>query len=535
MTVRTILLALALSSLVPCVASAQRRQPRPQRHPATAAEAVASNAGPVPPTRPIEATGFALRPIDRATVRILSLQGVAAQVTQGRASTLRLVARPDLALGTGVVISHDGVVMTARHVLEGSDLLAVVFPGQQVAVPAVVLSSDPAHDVAFLAVQTTEPVRDIVPLPTTPPQLTSGQRVTVSGYPLAAQERYPAAVSGEFARLNNDGLMQLSISVNHGNSGGPVLDEAGHLIGVVSMRGEPEQGIEGLSLVEPIQHAVELWQSEASRAPRPTFGDIDAQLAWVLYEYLRVDPMRDTANPALATRLLAAPRAQLPVEAAGLLGALMWNAALLELEANSTVNPSGLPADRRDVTLSLLRVADELLRRVMREAPFLRDHYEFAHWYGRIHGSVIAPPPTPQRDSSDDEGVPLPPGFFIDDSPAPSNGVAVAGEPALRPVVAADFHVQSAFQRFLQQHIQLRGRPAQGASALVTLRIRVDASGVVQSAWVHQATSDAAFDADLAHQVEALVGGHPQVDTLPRQDIPALAGRDVFVTLALRP
>lgn len=353
-----------------------------------------------PPTQVIESPGFTLRPIDRATVRIFGVMGLGARFGRGRSGSLRLLAAPEVSFGSGVVISAEGVVLTARHVLEGADRVVVVFPGQRVAVPATPIFSDVTHDIAFLQVMTQRPISDHVALPErAAAPLTSGQRVFASGYPLTADERYPAAASGEFARMNNDGRMQLSISVNHGNSGGPVLDEAGRLLGVVSMRGEPERGVEGLSLVEPIEHASAAWQREGRSVERPTFTDDDARVAQGFYDLIQLDPEHDDRDAVRTQRVLSLAHASLRPEEMALVGALAWNEALLELDVSRVSAPADLPADRRRHAEALLGVASDLTTRSLREAPYLGANYGFLYLYARIRGAVVAPAPTPERDS----------------------------------------------------------------------------------------------------------------------------------------
>lgn len=509
---RTYLRLVPLLLLASSVAAAQHRAPRGARAPA------APPAAP-PPTQAVETPGFALRPIDRATVRVIAVRGLTGRFARGRSGALRLVANESAAFGSGVVVSRDGVVLTARHVVEGADLLAVVFPGQRVAVPAVTVYADTAHDVAFLAVQTTRPIADVVTLPTTYPTLTSGQRVLASGYPLDPEERYPAAVAGEFARLNNDGRLQLSISLNHGNSGGPVVDEAGRLMGVVSMRGEPERGVEGLSLVEPIRNAAEPWRREGSALPRPAFGADDAGIAQAAYDLLRLDPDRDARDPASAERVLSLANAPLSPEAAAVVGAQAWNEALVLLENHRAASAEALTPDARPRAESLLRVAADLQLRALREAPYLRTNYPFLYWFARIRGNVVAPPPAPLRDNEAAQGERV-----------SGEGSAVAGEAE----VAAEGPVAVKLRAFVQQQLRLQTGPSASASPQVTVTLRVNASGTLLAAVLQQGTGDAACDAEVTARLRALVERHPRVETLTSGELASVADRDISVVLRLR-
>ena len=99
--------------------------------------AVALAQAPTQPAAPTTADGgiesrIRLRPIDRASVRVLQITGASAYTFEGRVSRVRrAVSLPDAVHGTGVVIGPDGLVLTAAHVVRGGDVLAVLRPGVQ--------------------------------------------------------------------------------------------------------------------------------------------------------------------------------------------------------------------------------------------------------------------------------------------------------------------------------------------------------------------------------------------------------------------
>ena len=170
-----------------------------------------------------------LRPIDEASVRIVGVGGTRLVAFDGRSGSSRIVGIPDARHGTGVVVGP-GLIATARHVIESADFLAVIFPGETEPVAARVLYVDPFHDVAILRVE--RETTTSVPVPERAPVLSLSQRLSASGYPIEIRERYPAAVSGELSRQRNDGRLQLAMSVNPGNSGGPLFNARGEVIGV---------------------------------------------------------------------------------------------------------------------------------------------------------------------------------------------------------------------------------------------------------------------------------------------------------------
>jgi S1-C subfamily serine protease len=151
-----------------------------------------------------------------------------------------MLAIPQVSHGSGLAITADGLILTARHVVADADVLAVLLPGQERALAATVVASDPDHDVAFVRVR--GPLRDFLPLPAAPVPVQALQRVSASGYPLEARERTPAATSGEVSRVNDDGRIQLAIGLNPGNSGGARHRRAGAASGGGQPGGRPRPG-----------------------------------------------------------------------------------------------------------------------------------------------------------------------------------------------------------------------------------------------------------------------------------------------------
>lgn len=182
-----------------------------------------------------------LRPIDEATVRLIAVQG--ARRVDGRVV-------PVTVHGSGVFVDPGGWIATAAHVTERSIWLTVLLPGEDIGRPARVVYQSPAHDLALVRI--TGPVPRVLTLrPGEPVEL--GQAVQISGYPLDLRERWPSATAGLIGRPLNDGRIELSTSVNPGNSGGPVTTAGTHLIGIVSAGANVKRGAQGFAIVEPAE------------------------------------------------------------------------------------------------------------------------------------------------------------------------------------------------------------------------------------------------------------------------------------------
>ena len=130
--------------------------------------------------------------------------------------------------GTAFRISN-GQFVTNHHVVDGCNMIKV--GGMQ---GGRVLSSDPINDLALIAVSNDS--GEIASIRTTRTQL--NEAVTAAGFPLQGAFTGIAITNGTISRLSglkgDTGQVQISAPIQLGNSGGPLLDSAGNVIGVVS-------------------------------------------------------------------------------------------------------------------------------------------------------------------------------------------------------------------------------------------------------------------------------------------------------------
>ncbi len=154
--------------------------------------------------------------------------------------------RRSQALGSGFVISEDGYVVTNNHVIEGADeILIEFFSGEEL--PAKVIGTDKNTDLALLKVETDEPlpfvnfgdsdtarVGDFVMAIGNP----LGQGFSVSVGIVSARNR---ALSGTY-----DDYIQTDAAINRGNSGGPLFNMDGEVIGVNTAILSPNGGSIGI-------------------------------------------------------------------------------------------------------------------------------------------------------------------------------------------------------------------------------------------------------------------------------------------------
>jgi len=159
--------------------------------------------------------------------------------------------------GTGVIVHSEGYILTAQHVVGHARRIVVVTPGEFRA-PALLVASDPDHDLALLKMET-------VGLSSAPigyaGAVTLDQEVIVVGFPFGLRE--PAMSHGRISAVRTKGVrrvFQIDAPVNPGNSGGPVFNLHGELIGLVTTKFSHPSGIvpEGMGFAMPISYALPL-------------------------------------------------------------------------------------------------------------------------------------------------------------------------------------------------------------------------------------------------------------------------------------
>ena len=137
--------------------------------------------------------------------------------------------------GSGFVIRQDGLIVTNYHVIKNATSITVTVPGCK-PVSARVLLTDQEKDLAILQV----PLRNLTALPIASSSTVQVlDSITILGYPLPTE--LGTALSASDGKVNalRDGqngsghLLQIDANVNPGNSGGPVLNNHGEVVGIV--------------------------------------------------------------------------------------------------------------------------------------------------------------------------------------------------------------------------------------------------------------------------------------------------------------
>ena len=166
-------------------------------------------------------------------------------------------------VGSGVLISADGKVMTAAHVVHAMDEINVEFIGGET-VPARVVASEPAADLSLLQLERVPAGVKVARLANSS-AVRVGDQVLVVGAPYGLS--YSLSVGYVSARWAPNTVyrafplaefLQTDATINTGNSGGPMFNLAGEVVGIVSHNISKGGGSEGLGFVVTINTAREL-------------------------------------------------------------------------------------------------------------------------------------------------------------------------------------------------------------------------------------------------------------------------------------
>lgn len=133
--------------------------------------------------------------------------------------------------GSGVILNPDGYIVTNNHVVAGAQSLAVVFPDGSLH-PATLIGTDPLSDIAVIHVSDPVPAAATIGDATI---LQPGELVLAIGSPLGDFRN--SVTAGVVSALNRsvgnlEGLIQTDAAINRGNSGGPLINLRGEVVGI---------------------------------------------------------------------------------------------------------------------------------------------------------------------------------------------------------------------------------------------------------------------------------------------------------------
>jgi S1-C subfamily serine protease len=140
--------------------------------------------------------------------------------------------------GSGWVLDQDGHVVTNHHVIEGSDVVSVTLAGADNPFSARIVGSDPQNDIAIIKIDA--PRELLFPISIGDSNtLRVGQKIFAIGNPFGLERTMTVGIVSSLERTLRSktgrlikNIIQLDAALNQGNSGGPLLDSDGKLVGM---------------------------------------------------------------------------------------------------------------------------------------------------------------------------------------------------------------------------------------------------------------------------------------------------------------
>ena len=220
-------------------------------------------------------------PLDQAKVEAIVLDTLASKTLPARAAQVARQVWPSIVKirtldgeppppglisepgkGTGFVIKDDGSILTNHHVVAGSERIVVTFADGMES-PAVIITAEPERDLAVLApAQVPDDLQPVVLAPGG--QVVPGDLVVAVGFPYGMG---PSVTAGVVSGLDRTfripgaqpltGLIQFDAAVNPGSSGGPLVNQSGEVLGVVTalLNPSPNGTFAGVGFAITMQNA----------------------------------------------------------------------------------------------------------------------------------------------------------------------------------------------------------------------------------------------------------------------------------------
>ena len=167
-------------------------------------------------------------------------------------------------LGSGVILSADGYILTNYHVIEGADKLQVVASGGEY--EAKVVGTDPSSDLAVIKIEASGlPAVEIG----SSSDLVTGEWVMAVGSPFGLEQSVSTGIVSAVSRSSSSlysseseaiytNMIQTDAAINPGNSGGALVDKNGKLIGINTLIASTSGSSSGVGFAIPVDYAMKI-------------------------------------------------------------------------------------------------------------------------------------------------------------------------------------------------------------------------------------------------------------------------------------
>jgi serine protease Do len=260
--------------------------------------------------------------------------------------------RRERSLGSGIVISPDGYILTNNHVVENATKIKVTFAGER-EYEAEIVGADPPTDVALIKIDAENlPALEIADSG----KLRVGDQVMAIGNPFGVGQTVTLGIVSALGRniglMDYSDLIQTDASINPGNSGGALVNMQGRLVGMNSAILSRSGGSQGIGFAIPTNMAMKVVTAlrEDGQVKRAYLGVLPQQVDQSIADYYGLDRPRGV--------LIAQVNDDTPAKAAG----LKDGDIILSVDDKEIENPSMLRN-----TISLSDVGHPAKVRVLRD------------------------------------------------------------------------------------------------------------------------------------------------------------------------
>ena len=304
-------------------------------------------------------------------------------------------------IGSGVLISRDGYILTNHHVIEGAGKHILVLTHDRKQHSATVVGADPSTDLAVIKIETSDAQPIIIG---NSDNVNVGDWVMAVGNPFRLRSTVTAGIVSAIGRdvdiimdrMRIESFIQTDAAINRGNSGGALVNTMGELIGINTAIASESGTYQGYGFAVPVNMAMKIGQDMIEHG--------SVQRAFLGVEISSVD--YDQARRHGLNRVSGVEVRNIVPQGSGDLGGLKRGDVILRVNdypvdaANRLQERIALMRPGEEVTLDVWRNNDEITLRF----PLLGlDDDAIREWAGTV---VPEPPERMEFDENQEQGVP---------------------------------------------------------------------------------------------------------------------------------
>ena len=237
------------------------------------------------------------------------------------------------ALGSGVIISEDGYILTNNHVVEGADELKIKL-SDGTEYKGKIIGTDSKTDLGLIKID----AKDLIPVKIGDSgQLEVGQWVLAVGSPFELNQTVTTGIISALKRNNlnlteYEDFIQTDAAINPGNSGGPLLNLKGELIGINTAIVSKSGGNQGIGFAIPVNLAMKIYE-ELKENKKVVRGWLGVGIEELTVQKAEVFGLKDNKGVLVSNIFEKSPAA---------LGGLETGDIILEVDGEKTSDPSSL-------------------------------------------------------------------------------------------------------------------------------------------------------------------------------------------------